>query len=120
MLETNLAALEGARHARVYSSGLAATAAAASWLHAGDHVVLADDGYGGTQRYFRQVLAVHNAIELSFVDLTQLQALRDALRPNTKVRALAIVVQTTKVQNLRKPVPGTSIQSVPVYHTKTT
>lgn len=85
MLQANIAALEGARHARVFSSGLAATSAMANWLRAGDHIILADDGYGGTQRYFRAVSVQHHGVQLSFADLTKIDELRAALRPNTKV-----------------------------------
>ncbi|KAL3078709.1 hypothetical protein niasHT_022398 [Heterodera trifolii] len=85
VLQENLASLEGARFARVFSSGLAATAAMANWLRTGDHLILADDGYGGTQRYFRDISVAQHGVQLSFVDLTNLEELRKALRPNTKM-----------------------------------
>ena len=70
---------------RVFSSGLSATAAMANWVNSGGHVILADDGYGGTQRYFRRVCQDKHGIELSFVDLTKVEELKKALKPNTKV-----------------------------------
>lgn len=85
VLQESIASLEGALSCRVFSSGLAATAAMANWLRTGDHIILADDGYGGTQRYFREVSVARHGVELSFVDLTKLDELREALRPNTKV-----------------------------------
>ncbi|NRA58617.1 MAG: PLP-dependent transferase, partial [Phycisphaerales bacterium] len=54
-LEANLAALEGGKHGLVYSSGVAATGAVLHLLKAGDHVVLCDDVYGGTNRIFHRV-----------------------------------------------------------------
>uniref|UniRef100_A0A914HYX5 cystathionine gamma-lyase n=1 Tax=Globodera rostochiensis TaxID=31243 RepID=A0A914HYX5_GLORO len=85
VLQENIASLEAARFSRVFSSGLGATAAMANWLHAGDHLIMADDGYGGTQRYFRDVSVAHHGVQLSFVDMTKLDDLRAALRPNTKM-----------------------------------
>uniref|UniRef100_A0A914GZH3 cystathionine gamma-lyase n=1 Tax=Globodera rostochiensis TaxID=31243 RepID=A0A914GZH3_GLORO len=83
VLQENIASLEGARFSRVFSSGLGATAAMANWLHAGDHILMADDG--GTTQYFRRVSVVHHGVQLSFVDMTKLDDLRAALRPNTKM-----------------------------------
>uniref|UniRef100_A0A914HYS4 cystathionine gamma-lyase n=1 Tax=Globodera rostochiensis TaxID=31243 RepID=A0A914HYS4_GLORO len=85
VLQENIAALENAQHCCVFSSGLAATAAMANWLHAGDHILASDDGYGGTQRYFREISVVHHGRQLSFVDLTQLDNLVKELKPNTKM-----------------------------------
>jgi cystathionine beta-lyase/cystathionine gamma-synthase len=53
----------------------------------GGHVILADDGYGGTQRYFRRICHEKHGIGLSFVDMTRLEKLKKALKPNTKVPA---------------------------------
>ena len=49
-LETCLAALEGARWGLAFASGMAASDAVAHLLSKGDHVVMADDVYGGTYR----------------------------------------------------------------------
>lgn len=85
VLEENIAALEKGKHCRVFSSGLSATAAMANWVNAGGHVILSDDGYGGTQRYFRRVCHEKHGIELDFVDLTKLEELKNGLKPNTKM-----------------------------------
>ncbi|KAL3116965.1 hypothetical protein niasHT_002924 [Heterodera trifolii] len=85
VLQQSIAALENARHCRVFSSGLSATAAMANWLHSGDHIIASDDGYGGTQRYFRQISVEHHGMELSFVDLTKLANLEKEFKPNTKM-----------------------------------
>lgn len=84
VLQTQLAALESADHALVFSSGLAATDCVLNTLRAGDHVVAGDDLYGGTYRLFTQV-AAHRGIEFSFVDLTNEEKLRQAMKPNTRL-----------------------------------
>src|SRR5579864_9006880 len=67
VLQTQLAELESARHALVFSSGLAATDAVLNLLRAGDHVVAGNDLYGGSYRLFTKV-AANRGIEFSFVD----------------------------------------------------
>lgn len=83
-LEANLASLEGGKHGLVYSSGVAATGAVLHLLKAGDHVVLCDDVYGGTNRLFHKVFA-QLGIEITLVDMTDHDAARKAMRPNTKL-----------------------------------
>ena len=78
-----MAALEGGKWALAYASGLAATQNLAYLLAPGDHVLLSDDAYGGTYRLFAQVISRYG-IEFSLVDLSNLEATRAALRPNTK------------------------------------
>ena len=84
VLQAQLAALESAEHALVFSSGLAAIDAVLNLLRAGDHVVAGDDLYGGTYRIFTKV-AAHRGIEFSFVDVGDAEALRAAMRPNTRL-----------------------------------
>ncbi|MDB5070103.1 MAG: cystathionine beta-lyase/cystathionine gamma-synthase [Candidatus Eremiobacteraeota bacterium] len=83
-LETQLAALEEARHCVAFGSGLGAESAITSLLSAGDHVVVSDDTYGGTYRLFTRVLD-RFGLESTFVDMTDLAAVREAIRPNTKM-----------------------------------
>lgn len=83
-LEANLASLEGGKHGLVYSSGVAATGAVLHLLKSGDHVVLCDDVYGGTNRLFHKVFA-QLGIEITLVDMTDHDAARKAMRPNTKL-----------------------------------
>ncbi len=90
-LEDNLAALEGAKHGVAFASGCAASTTVLHLFKSGDHVICADDVYGGTFRLFDKVIR-HNGIDFSFVDLTDLDALRAAIRPNT--RALWIETPT--------------------------
>ena len=82
-LETCLAALEGARHGLAFASGMAAIDNLCKLLNPGDHVLAGDDVYGGTFRLFDKQYAKYG-IEFSYVDSTDLTALRAALRPNTR------------------------------------
>ncbi len=79
-----VAALEGAKHALAFSSGLATTDAILHTLRTGDHVVSCDDVYGGTFRIFDQVFK-KMGIEFTFVDLSDLKQAEAAFRPNTKL-----------------------------------
>ncbi len=67
-LERAVAALEGARHGIAFASGSAATAAIAQLAVAGQEIVVGDDVYGGTYRYFERV---HRAsgVDARYVDL---------------------------------------------------
>jgi len=81
-LEEALAALEGAKYAITFSSGVAATAAILTLLKPGDHVISGDDIYGGTYRLFEQVYRKYG-LDFSYVDTSRPKALK--LRPNTKL-----------------------------------
>ncbi|MCW5756613.1 MAG: cystathionine gamma-synthase [Phycisphaeraceae bacterium] len=83
-LEANLASLEGGRHGLAFSSGVAATGAVIHLLKAGDHVLLCDDVYGGTNRIFHRVFQ-QLGIEITLVDMTDHDATRAAMRPETKL-----------------------------------
>lgn len=88
-LEEVIKELEDGVRGFAFSSGMAAIHAVLSLLKTGDHVILTDDVYGGTYRIFTKVLN-RLGIESTFVDTTSLQALEQALQPNTK----AIYVET--------------------------
>jgi len=83
-LHTALASLEGGTWALAYASGLAATQNLCYLLRPGDHVLLSDDAYGGTYRLIAQVIS-HYGIDFSLVDMTDLDAVRSALRDTTKL-----------------------------------
>jgi cystathionine beta-lyase/cystathionine gamma-synthase len=83
-LQKQLASLEDATFCSAFSSGMAATSAVTNLLSAGDHVVVGEDLYGGTYRIFTKVFARYG-IAFSFVDMSDLDATRAALRPNTKM-----------------------------------
>jgi cystathionine gamma-synthase/cystathionine gamma-lyase len=83
-LEAQLAALEGAEYGSAFASGMAATSAVLNLLSAGDHVVVTDDLYGGTYRLFSRVLARYG-LEFTYVDMADIEAVRAAVKPNTKM-----------------------------------
>ena len=83
-LEQNLAALEGGRHGVTFASGLSGIAAVLHLLQSGDHVVAGNDLYGGTRRLFQKVFGRHG-LEFSFVDATDLDQVRDAIREETRL-----------------------------------
>ncbi len=83
-LEKVLAGLENARYANAFSSGLAALAGLMSLFEPGDHVIAGDDLYGGTVRYFNQILAKYG-ITFSYIDTANLNAIERAITPKTKL-----------------------------------
>ncbi len=83
-LETCLAALESARWALAFASGMAATDAIAHLLRTGDHIVMGDDVYGGTHRLFARVFD-RAGIAVSAVDMRRPAAVRRALRKRTRL-----------------------------------
>ena len=83
-LEEALTALEGGANAHVFGSGMAAISALVAPLHTGDHLICSHNVYGGTARLLDQVIR-HYGIEIEYVDLTSLDALSAALKPNTKL-----------------------------------
>ncbi|SPP85600.1 cystathionine gamma-lyase [Drosophila guanche] len=84
VLETCLAALDNAKYGLTFSSGLGATTAVLTMLSSGDHIILGDDVYGGTNRLVRQV-ASRLGISATFVDPTNLEKLKAAIQPGTKL-----------------------------------
>jgi cystathionine gamma-lyase len=79
-----VAALEGAKHALAFSSGLAATDAILHTLKAGDHVLCCDDVYGGTFRIFDKVFR-RMGIDFTFADLGNPAAAEAHIKPNTRL-----------------------------------
>lgn len=88
-LEELIKDLEEGVRGFAFGSGMAAIHAVFSLLNHGDHVLLTDDVYGGTYRIVTKVLN-RAGIESTFVDTTDLAAIEQAVKPNTK----AIYVET--------------------------
>ncbi|MCC3776082.1 cystathionine gamma-synthase [Streptomyces sp. UNOB3_S3] len=83
-LEENLAALEGGVRGLAFASGLAAEDTLLRTLLApGDHVVIPNDAYGGTFRLFAKVVS-RWGVEWSVADTSSPDAVRAAIRPETK------------------------------------
>lgn len=83
-LEDCLAELEGGIRGFVFGTGMVAEVTALNLLNAGEHVIVHDDLYGGTFRLMVSVVA-KNGVEVEFVNLRDLDALRAAIKPNTRL-----------------------------------
>jgi cystathionine gamma-lyase len=83
-LEAQLAALEGGTHGLGFASGCAAATVILHLLKTGDHVVAADDLYGGTYRIFERVMR-QLGLDFTYVDPTRPAAFVEAFRPNTRL-----------------------------------
>ena len=81
-LEDIVAELEGGTRGFAFSSGMAAISTAFLLLSQGDHIVVTEDVYGGTFRMVTQVLS-RFGIDHTFVDMTDLEAVEQAIKPNT-------------------------------------
>lgn len=82
-LEDYIALLEGGAKGYAFPSGMAAISTAFLLFSAGDHVIVTEDVYGGTYRFLTTILNRMN-IEATFVDMTNLDQVKSALRTNTK------------------------------------
>jgi cystathionine gamma-lyase/cystathionine beta-lyase/cystathionine gamma-lyase/homocysteine desulfhydrase len=83
-VEANIAAIEGGKGALAFASGMAAIAAVASFLASGDHVVVTDNTYGGTYRYFERILRKYG-LDFTYVDTSNLDAIAGAFKATTKL-----------------------------------
>jgi methionine-gamma-lyase len=84
-LEDRLTALEGAEAAVVVASGMAAVSALIfTLLSSGDHLIASEVCYAGSVELFGEHLP-RFGIEVSLVDTSDLDQVRVALRPNTKL-----------------------------------
>ena len=83
-LEACLASLEGGRFGFAYASGMAAISGVMQLLSSGDHVVVADDLYGGSYRLFTQVMP-RFGVRFSFVDATRIEEIDKACEPETRM-----------------------------------
>ncbi|XP_067316038.1 cystathionine gamma-lyase-like isoform X2 [Pseudorasbora parva] len=83
-LEKAVAALDGAQYCFALASGSAATSVITHLFKAGDGILCMNDVYGGTNQYFRKIASEYG-LDVCFVDLTKLEELKVALKPNTKM-----------------------------------
>ena len=83
-LEKNIAALENAKYALCFSSGMGATDAVVKMLKPGDEVITGDDLYGGTYRMFTKVFANYG-IKFHFINLTDANNISNYVNANTKL-----------------------------------
>ncbi|MFQ5341268.1 MAG: cystathionine gamma-synthase [Anaerolineae bacterium] len=83
-LEQCLASLENGKHGIAFASGMAATSTLMYLLKPGDHVLVGNDVYGGTYRLFQHILTDYG-LAFTYVDTTDLDAVRHAIRPETRM-----------------------------------
>jgi cystathionine beta-lyase/cystathionine gamma-synthase len=84
-LEAKVAAIEGGIGSTCVGTGMAATTIVLStFLQQGDHCVISNCSYGGTNRICREQFMKYG-IEFSFVDMSCMETVRKAMKPNTKL-----------------------------------
>lgn len=85
MLERKIAAMQGTEACLCTASGMAAASAIFfTFLSSGDHVVISDVSYAGVAELARDTLP-RMGIEVSAVNMSDLEAVAAAIRPNTKL-----------------------------------
>jgi len=101
-LQRKLAALEHAEDAVVLASGVAATHAVLfTYLNSGDHVVVSREVYEATYNLFVELLPRKYGITADLVDITDLDAVRAAMRPETRfIFTETIANPTTTIADL--------------------
>ena len=83
-LESTMAKLEDGAVAHAISSGSAAMLTVFQALRPGDHIVSSDDMYFGIRVQLKEFFAPWG-LETTFVDMSDLDAVRAAVRPDTKL-----------------------------------
>jgi cystathionine beta-lyase/cystathionine gamma-synthase len=83
-LQDCIAALEGGRYGLAFASGMAAIDTIMRLFNPGDHIIAGNDVYGGTYRLFEKVVGRYG-LTFSWVNLSDLDAVRAAIRPETKL-----------------------------------
>jgi methionine-gamma-lyase len=80
-----IAAMEDTESAWVTASGMAAiTCSILQCCKAGDHIITSVTTYGGTFAFLKNYLPKYN-VEVTFVDITDLESVKAAIKPNTKL-----------------------------------
>ncbi|WP_059046326.1 trans-sulfuration enzyme family protein [Paenibacillus rubinfantis] len=95
-LEDYIAVLEGGVQGFAFASGMAAISTTLILFSAGDHLIVTEDVYGGTYRLLSNILTRMN-IETTFVDMTQPELVKAAIKPNTK----AVYIETPSNPTLK-------------------
>jgi len=96
-LERNVAALEGAQHGFAFSSGMGCLTSIMLMFKAGDHIIVGSNVYGGTYRQLDK-LFTNFGIEISWIDMRDVQKVQDAVKKNT--RAIFIETPTNPLMQL--------------------
>lgn len=83
--EDCMASLEEGIAGYGFSSGVAAISACVELLEPGDHIIAMDDLYGGTVRLFNEIKIKSQGIKVTYVDMTNIKTIEEALTPSTKM-----------------------------------
>ncbi len=83
--ERCVADLENGKNGFAFASGMAAIATILELVDSGSHIIAMNDIYGGTYRLFESVRSKSAGLSFSFVDMTNPNNLKKAIRPNTKM-----------------------------------
>ncbi|MDC3026844.1 PLP-dependent aspartate aminotransferase family protein [Gammaproteobacteria bacterium] len=83
--EECIASLENGEVGFGFSSGVAAISACVELLSPGDHVIAMNDLYGGTVRLFNEIKTISQGIEVTYVDMTNMQNVLEAKTDKTKM-----------------------------------
>jgi cystathionine gamma-lyase len=83
--ERCVADLESGKHGLAFASGMAATATILELVDSGSHIISMDDLYGGTRRLFDGVRKASAGLSFDFVDLTDLDAAKGAVKDTTRM-----------------------------------
>lgn len=83
-LEKRLAALEGAKYAATFPSGVCVTFAIGQLFKPGSHFVISTEIYGGTMKCFVN-MEQRNGFDVDYVDFTDLKSLKSHLKSDTKL-----------------------------------
>jgi cystathionine beta-lyase len=96
LVERQIARLEGAEYASAFASGMAALTALTRFVSVGEEILAGDDLYGGTVRLLDQILP-RQGISVRYVDVTDIDAVREALNPRVKL----ILIETPSNPTMR-------------------
>lgn len=83
-LEENVAALENGLAGHAFASGMAAISTLLTLTRTGDHVVCSQNVYGGTYRFFSQILERYG-LRFSWIDSTNLDTVQNAMTEETRL-----------------------------------
>jgi cystathionine beta-lyase/cystathionine gamma-synthase len=114
-LERAVATLEGAHHGIAFASGSACTATLGELVAPGEEIVVCDDVYGGTFRYFDKVLRPRG-VGITFVDMAaDATAVESALTTKTRLvwletptNPLLKLIDIAAVADIVRAHPGTT------------
>jgi cystathionine beta-lyase/cystathionine gamma-synthase len=84
VLERNVASLEGGTHGFAFASGMAALDTILKLLASGDHVVCAENMYGGSYRLMERVYRGFG-LDFTYVDMREIEKVERAITPKTRL-----------------------------------